>query len=379
MSKLEEPHFSTILYRKTLSMHRIMPMIDWIRRIVRFGIVMSAVGLAALVLAGNSAIPQVLQETIRPMKRAISEVSQPVCSSSVTYRIGSVDERFGLTREEFLLAMRQSAVLWNDSASQSLMEYSETGDIPVSLVYDERQAETEKLRGILDAIHSDEGKYAEVKKQYDVILGTLKRKRAEYESAGERYDAERKKLDRMVEEYGADLEKYNDRVGDWNTGGAVSGEEYDKLEKERKKLESDEESIRKKQKSSQKEYERLEEERKLINDMAARANALVSVLNGLAAKMNIRAEAYNGNGQTRESFEAGVYREQGDERSIDIYQFFDEDDLRLTLAHEFGHALGFGHVDEQSAVMHYKLGGQSFELTPVDRALVAARCAMNQN
>lgn len=44
----------------------------------------------------------------------------------------------------------------------------------------------------------------------------------------------------------------------------------------------------------------------------------------------------------------GLYYADG----IDIYFFEDKDDLRITIAHELGHALGIGHTDDPATLMY---------------------------
>ncbi|MTI87438.1 MAG: matrixin family metalloprotease [Balneolaceae bacterium] len=48
----------------------------------------------------------------------------------------------------------------------------------------------------------------------------------------------------------------------------------------------------------------------------------------------------------------GVYKRDENNRSIEIYIFIDEEDLKVALAHEFGHALGLKHVFNPKAVMY---------------------------
>lgn len=61
---------------------------------------------------------------------------------------------------------------------------------------------------------------------------------------------------------------------------------------------------------------------------------------------------------------------------IQIYQFDAKDDLRLTLAHELGHALGLYHHNDPEALMYPVLGEQNlqdFKLRSADKTLLYTR------
>ena len=69
-------------------------------------------------------------------------------------------------------------------------------------------------------------------------------------------------------------------------------------------------------------------------------------------------------------------------RAITIYQFHDTADLTLVIAHEFGHALGLGHVDDPQAVMHAFMGEQDIArlmLSRHDIDILADACRWHED
>jgi len=87
-----------------------------------------------------------------PLERAALQVYAKVlpCGAPIPYRIGEIDERFGMTREEFLSALQSAEKIWEKPSGMDLFTYSNAGSaMPVNFVYDQRQATTEKLK-VLD-------------------------------------------------------------------------------------------------------------------------------------------------------------------------------------------------------------------------------------
>lgn len=102
-----------------------------------------------------------------------------------------------------------------------------------------------------------------------------------------------------------------------------------------------------------------------INELSDRGNQLVELYNKEVADFNSQF------GFSRE-FTQGDY--QGDK--INIYKFSDEKELENVLAHELGHALSIGHVDDESSVMYYLLEdtGTSPVLSVEDREALFEVC-----
>lgn len=120
-----------------------------------------------------------------------------------------------------------------------------------------------------------------------------------------------------------------------------------------------------------------EAERQRINNMVTELNSMVVVLNNLADTLNLSVERYNTTNSARgESFEEGVYIENGAGREIDIYEFSAQAKLMRVLAHEFGHALLLDHVTDPKAIMYKFNQGNSENLTAADLAELKARCGI---
>ncbi|MGZ6046654.1 MAG: hypothetical protein ACXWNW_19205, partial [Isosphaeraceae bacterium] len=72
------------------------------------------------------------------------------CSRPIAYRLGQIDERFGLSSDEVLVALRQAGTVWERAAGRALFAYDAQASLKVTLVYDDRQQATQnrqRLRG----------------------------------------------------------------------------------------------------------------------------------------------------------------------------------------------------------------------------------------
>lgn len=66
------------------------------------------------------------------------------CPSPITYRIGGIDARFGVSREEFLNAIAEAADMWQKPLGRALFAYKpDNGNLVVNLVYDARVAQAQ--------------------------------------------------------------------------------------------------------------------------------------------------------------------------------------------------------------------------------------------
>src|SRR5450759_936309 len=68
------------------------------------------------------------------------------CQEPITYRLGKVDERFNLIREEFRTAVNIAAAMWGKPFYRDLFREDPDGVIEINLLYDYRQEATDRLK-----------------------------------------------------------------------------------------------------------------------------------------------------------------------------------------------------------------------------------------
>jgi len=248
----------------------------------------------------------------------------------VGYSLGTFDGRFGISAKDFLAVVEEAKSVWEKPAGRRLFRFDREAPFKVHLVFDERQQHTIDARKIKSNIDSRG-------RSYDALVWQHARRSERLVESQRRYDQE-------AAAFGKRLDEHNEKVADWNRKGGAPADEVARLNREREGLESDRGSL-----------DRLMTD---VNDDLAAVNELVVQINELASANNIEVSYFNGRFVESREFEQGVFTG----RDITIYQYTAIADLRIALVHEFGHALGFRHVEDPTAIMYYKLGKQ--EMTP---------------
>lgn len=270
---------------------------------------------------------------------------EAVCQAPLSYSIGTIDGRFGITQDEARSFVDDAASIWEDASEKNLFSYDPESNFKINFIFDERQQ---------TAIEAEERK--EELDQKEGINETLS---ITYAALVAKYQDEKLKFEGQKETYEKRLSNYNEEVDGYNRSGGAPPDVYAELE-ERKVA--------------------LDQERQAINDTAEKLNDLASQINKIGEQGNHLIDDYNEevkdfNDEFSESreFTQGDY--QGDR--INIYTFRDFNELKLVLAHELGHALSLGHVDDHQSIMYYLMGEQpmdSINLTDQDIAEFQAIC-----
>lgn len=253
-------------------------------------------------------------------------IAQAVCPAPLSYTIGTIDERFDLTREEARLAVSEAESVWEDATGRNLFSYEEEGKLKINFVYDDRQKFVEAENELKDKLDATENITEAISDTYAQLVAQYNELRVTYADRVEAYE-------RKLNAYNEEVEKYNEQ------GGAPE-EAYESL------------SERKKQ---------LNKEQAELNNLASELNKLVAEINNIGDRGNNLINTYNqGVSVYNETFGESHEFTQGDysNSTIKIYTFEDKQELKLVLVHELGHALSLGHVEGEGSMMHYLIGEQ---------------------
>ena len=248
------------------------------------------------------------------------------CRNPITYSLGAIDARFGISKATLTANLKEAESLWEQSSDKNLFEYkSAGGDVVVNFVYDYRQQASDRMTASGIRIDKSRASFDSLKEQYD--------------SRAARVASAKAALNAAVAAYESRFQTYNAEVAKWNRQGGAPAAEYDRLEAEKAALGE--------------EAQRIKSRESALNADIDMLNAIGTSLNKLIAELNLNVERYNQAGaSTGGEFEEGAYVSEAGSQRIDIYEYSNRTELVRVLAHELGHALGLGHVGDAEAIMY---------------------------
>lgn len=260
------------------------------------------------------------------------------------YRIGEVDPRFNMSQAHLELLAQQATEIWHQGTMKDLFVYDPHAKLAIHLIYDERQAES--------TARQQEFKILENTQQYqNNEKNNIEKLRAEL-------DQSNRELEIIKANYETKVSQYNQFVQSiQQSNSAMHSSTQTQLAQLKNQLHT--------------EHIQLTQKLAVHNQKVTQLNQQVDVLNANNQQFNHSVDQFNARFQPRQ-FDKGTFNGQ----SIHIYEFQSDADLRVTIAHELGHALGLLHNTDPKALMYPVMQEQdlqNFRLTSADLTLLNSR------
>lgn len=276
------------------------------------------------------------------------------CSEPITFRVGDIDQRFSITKEELVGLMEEVAQAWSDAADITIIKFDEDGEISLNLVYAEEQQLTDSERQYRNRLEHEEFNITVLENEYT-------RLNREYEEEVQQYDEDSEELQESIN-------RLNEWVRQKNEQGGFNEDDLNRFE--RRKAEIEQVKMN------------LAQRERVLKRKAAELNDKITFLNKKVEAKNRLVDEYNRQFTGIRKFTQGAYEWTNDSRTINIYHFLDKNELRLVITHEMGHALGITHVSNPKSVMHELMEQQNrreIELTEEDIQALQSVCTNQLN
>jgi hypothetical protein len=270
------------------------------------------------------------------------------CREPIRYSIGLFDERFGISKDDFIAEIEAASAIWEGPVGKDLFRYDPKGPLVINLIYDERQATTDRNQELESSISGTKDSAASVQAQYQALKARHAQEKAAYDSA--------------LSAYSAAQDRYEQSVRYYNARGGAPKPEYQRLQEEKASLQA--------------EAAALEEKRLELNATVERINSLIDTYNLLVSHVN--ATVSDINKTAGKEFNEGLYVEDGSGTRIDIYEYESKLKLLRVLAHELGHALSLEHNDNPLSIMYALNESSTDTLSADDLASLKVRCRITQ-
>ncbi|MCL6242754.1 MULTISPECIES: matrixin family metalloprotease [Acinetobacter] len=259
------------------------------------------------------------------------------------YRVADVDPRFGLSQQQVIQLSQEAAEIWHKGTLKPLFIYDPNAQLAIHLIYDDRQEQYNAYKQVQNTLAAD-------KARNDLYAENLANSRKGLEMNEQQLRSKQA----MIR---AEIAQLSQERMNWSRIEHAQGPNMQRVERELEQVKAQAMQL-------DQEIDRFNQQNDQFNQQVLSYNQQIDQYNAGVIQASQRFPA--------REFHKGVF--MGDQ--IQIYQFDAEDDLRLTLAHELGHALGLSHHNDPAALMYPILGAQqleNFKLMPADQGLLYYR------
>lgn len=255
------------------------------------------------------------------------------------YRIANVDPRLNLSKQDVIDLSKQATAIWEKDTGQKYFSYDPNAKFVINIVFDQRQVRSMKRSENLSQLEQNKKVWLNQNEQIQEFKADLTQTATQLELQKIQYQIDH-------ENYEQQLSKLNSSKK--NTAGLA------KIEKLRLSLANQSVDIQKQIEEYNQKKQQLDQQMKAFDQR--------------------HQELADAVAQFNQTFKPVVlHKGQFKDNQIFIYEFSSIDDLRLTLAHEFGHALGLKHTQDPKSLMYPRIKEQDakdFKLTDTDLKLL---------
>lgn len=255
------------------------------------------------------------------------------------YRIAEVDPRLNISQQQLIELSQQAAAIWQKDTGQNYFVYDAKADFVINMVFDERQIRSMQRTENLNQLEHEQKDWSNQNQQLQQLRNVLSDSNTQLESQKTQYQTQ-------LQHYQQALERFK-MQGSPTAAFAV---------------------IQQQQQALQQLAAQLQTQISTHNQKLQQFNAQTEKSRQLHQQLVSSTEKFN------QTFKPQVlHKGQFTGKQIFIYEFSSIDDLRLTLAHEFGHALGLKHTHDPKSLMYPRIKEQDakdFQLTNTDLGLL---------
>jgi len=301
---------------------------------MRFWLVVALIIFTAYFSIQRMMYPQLNHNSV------IDRISHPL-DTRLRYRIGEVDPRFNLSKNHVEALAHQAADIWHLGTMKSLFVYDPNAKLSINLIYDDRQAESSARKQEMRILENTQ-QYTQNEKQ------KIEQIHAELDLANRELDIQKINYQTKVDQYNQLVNMINQSQQNLNPSARQQ------LDQQKNQLQYDQDQLK----------QQLNTYNQKVNEL----NRQVDQLNSINQQYNHSVDQFNSRFQPRQ-FDKGVF----DGQNIKIYEFESDDDLRVTIAHELGHALGLKHNADPKSLMYPMMKEQdlqNFKLTAADLVML---------
>lgn len=242
------------------------------------------------------------------------------CDTPLYYTVSELDPKFGKSLSNIQEDIKRATDVWSNLYGKPLFVNSPNAVLTLHFVYDQRSSLSRNI--------------SKLQQQLDEKNSTLQQQVNSYKTD--------------VSAFEKKLASFNATVDELNRSGGATQEVYSNLLAQQKAL---------------------NEEGDALNARASQLN--LGARNYNASVQNLNQNVGQFNQEIAQKPEEGLYN--GNDNTITIYFVDNKQELIHTLAHEFGHALGMIHTDDQKDIM-YPSSTSILTPTEVDKGQLTYVC-----